>query len=113
MALSPYEVTNHRLTESAFVAGLCGKQEQNIRRTERLDEGCPRAALQFSGQARDELVMRLSPGRISQIKRELGRQIKLRWGSTVLADAVAEPGWLRRDVRCMREKSACRRERQA
>ncbi|MCX6996501.1 MAG: hypothetical protein NTV49_05325 [Kiritimatiellaeota bacterium] len=55
----------------------------------------------------------LSPGRISQIKRELRRQIKLRWGSTALADAVAEPGWLRRDVRAMRERSACRRERQA
>ena len=29
------------------------------------------------------------------------------------ADAVAELGWLRRDVRAGREKRACRRERQA
>ena len=54
----------------------------------------------------------LSPARISQLKRELGRQVKLRWGETALADAVAEPGWLRRDVRAGREKLACRRERQ-
>ncbi|MCX6996626.1 MAG: hypothetical protein NTV49_05970 [Kiritimatiellaeota bacterium] len=31
----------------------------------------------------------------------------------VLADAVAEQGWLRRDVRCLRERAACRRERRA
>ena len=54
----------------------------------------------------------VSRARVSQLKNELGRQVKLRWGNSALADAVAEPRWLRRDVRCARERVACRRERQ-
>ena len=55
----------------------------------------------------------LSPARITQLKRELGQQIRLRWGDGALADAVAEPGWLRRNVRCVREQAACRWDRRA
>ena len=33
------------------------------------------------------------------------RQLNLRWGDGALADAVAEPGWLRGSVRAARERS--------
>jgi len=51
--------------------------------------------------------------RVSQLKAELGRQVKLRWGEQALADSTTEPSWLRRYVRCMRERIACRHARQA
>lgn len=54
----------------------------------------------------------VSRARVSQLKGELGRQIKLRWGDSALADAMAEPRWLRSDIRCVRERWACRREQQ-
>jgi hypothetical protein len=37
----------------------------------------------------------VSCARVSQLKAELGRQAKLRWGDGALADEVAEPGRLR------------------
>jgi DNA-binding CsgD family transcriptional regulator len=46
----------------------------------------------------------VSCARVSQLKAELGRQVKLRWGDGALADAVAEPGWLRGSVRAARER---------
>ena len=55
---------------------------------------------------------RITASRVSQIKRELGRQIKLRWGDSALVDAMAEPRWLRSNLRCTRERWACRREQQ-
>ena len=75
------------------------------------------AVLQMAGGAvsNRQLSHRLglTPARLTQLKRELGQQIRLRWGNSVMADAVAEPGWLRREVRCMREQAACRWERRA
>ena len=55
----------------------------------------------------------VSCARVSQLKAELGRQVKLRWGDGALADAVAEPGWLRGSVRAARERSSCRHARRA
>ena len=55
----------------------------------------------------------VSSARVSQLKAELGRQVKLRWGDHALADAVAGPSWLRGSVRAARERSACRHARQA
>ena len=55
----------------------------------------------------------VSRARVSQLKAELGRQVKLRWGDGALADAVAEPGWLRGSVRAARERSSCRHARRA
>ena len=54
----------------------------------------------------------ISGARVSQLKRELGRQVKLRWGDSAMADALAEPRWLRSNLRCTRERWACRREQQ-
>ena len=76
------------------------------------------AVLQMAGGAVSNrhlslLRLGLSPARITQLKRELGQQIKLRWGNSVMADAVAEPGWLRRELCCVREQAACRWERRA
>ena len=52
----------------------------------------------------------LSPARITQLKRELGRQIKYRWGEAALADSMILPRW-RVGMRCLRERAACRWER--
>ena len=66
----------------------------------------------ISGDKLDALASRfgISPPRITQLKRELGRQIKLRWGDGALADAIRPPRW-NWSIRAGQERSACRHER--
>ena len=53
----------------------------------------------------------VSAARLTQIKREIGVQIKMRWGEEALADALREPTWKRGDIRCNQEREACRYDR--
>jgi DNA-binding XRE family transcriptional regulator len=52
----------------------------------------------------------VSSARLCQQKREIGRQVKLRWGEDALADAVREPSWTSH-MRANHERAACRHER--
>jgi hypothetical protein len=52
----------------------------------------------------------VSSARLCQQKREIGRQVKLRWGEDALADAVREPTWTSH-MRANHERAACRHER--
>ena len=52
----------------------------------------------------------VSPARVTQLKRELGRQISLRWGPSALADVARSPAWVG-SVNAARERQACRHER--
>lgn len=52
----------------------------------------------------------VSGARLSQLKRELGRQVKLRWGEDVLDDVLRGPAW-NGTVHAVRERHACRYER--
>jgi len=47
---------------------------------------------------------------VSQLKAELGRQVKLRWGEQALADAMRTPAWSG-SVNAAREHQACVHER--
>ena len=72
------------------------------------------ALLQATGQGESlsALARKLgvSGARITQLKRELGRQISLRWGPTVLEDVARSPAWVG-TVNAGRERQACRHER--
>ena len=48
-----------------------------------------------NGDKLDRLASRfhISPPRITQIKQAIGKQVKARWGSTVLADIARSPRW--------------------
>ena len=52
----------------------------------------------------------VSPGRLCQIKLELGRQVRLRWGPDALENAMRLPAWSG-NVKASREQQACRHER--
>jgi hypothetical protein len=54
----------------------------------------------------------VSSARLCQQKREIGRQVKMRWGADALADAVREPSWTSH-IRATHERAACRHERAA
>lgn len=54
----------------------------------------------------------VSAPRITQLKHELAKQIKLRWGDSALADAVHAPAWAA-SINAGREQSRCRHERAA
>ena len=54
----------------------------------------------------------ISNPRISQLKTELGRQVKARWGATAIADATRAPAWAS-SINASRELSRCRHERAA
>ena len=65
-----------------------------------------------NGDRMDRLAAQfgVSSARLSQLKRELGEQVKLRWGDEALADAVRTPGW-NGSIHAVREKHACQHER--
>ena len=52
----------------------------------------------------------VTPARVTQLKRELGRQIQLRWGTTVLEDVARAPAWTS-SINTSRERQACRHAR--
>jgi len=52
----------------------------------------------------------VSSARLSQLKRELGTQVKMRWGEEALADALREPAWRCGTIRAQHERDACRHE---
>lgn len=52
----------------------------------------------------------VSSPRVTQLKRELGHQIKLRWGPDALETAVRRPAW-NASVDSIRERLACRHDR--
>lgn len=53
----------------------------------------------------------VSEPRVCQLRRELGQRVQEMWGATALQDATSEPAWKERDIRTVRERTACRRER--
>lgn len=55
----------------------------------------------------------VSQARVCQLRRELGRRVHESWGPTALQDATREAAWKCGDMRAVREKNACRRERWA
>lgn len=65
-----------------------------------------------NGDRLDELAARfgVSSARLSQLKRELGRQVKLRWGVDALENAMRLPTWTG-NVNAVREHQACAHER--
>ena len=52
----------------------------------------------------------VSAPRITQIKREIGEQIRLRWGKTALADVARAPAWAG-SINAAHERQACRHAR--
>ena len=52
----------------------------------------------------------VTPARVTQLKRELGQQIQLRWGTTVLEDVTRAPAWAG-SINASHERQACRHER--
>ena len=52
----------------------------------------------------------VSSARLCQLKRELGKQVKLRWGEDALENAMRIPAW-NGSVNATRERSACQHER--
>jgi hypothetical protein len=52
----------------------------------------------------------VSQPRLTQLKREIGRQIQLRWGPTVLEDIARHPAWCAA-IHAKHERQACRYER--
>lgn len=52
----------------------------------------------------------VSPPRLTQVKREIGRQIRLRWGPDALENAMRNPAW-KGNVHAAREHQACQHER--
>jgi hypothetical protein len=65
-----------------------------------------------NGGRLDELAARLGIGsaRVSQLKREIGKQVKLRWGEDALTIAMHIPAW-NGSLKAVRERQACRHER--
>ena len=66
------------------------------------------------GSKLEELAKRfgISKPRISQLKTELGRQVKARWGDDALADAMCTPVWYA-CLNATKEQARCRHERAA
>ena len=60
----------------------------------------------------DELAKQfgVSAPRVTQLKHELGRQVKARWGEDALADAMCAPTW-HACINAKREQALCRHER--
>jgi hypothetical protein len=52
----------------------------------------------------------VSAPRLTQLKREIGQQIRLRWGSAVLEDVARKPAWAG-SVNASHERQACRHQR--
>lgn len=52
----------------------------------------------------------VSAPRITQIKREIGKQIRLRWGDHALADALRLPAWAS-SIHTVHERRACHHQR--
>ena len=48
--------------------------------------------------------------RVTLLKREIGRQIRLRWGDSALEDATRAPAWAG-SITAVRERAACRHAR--
>lgn len=65
-----------------------------------------------NGDRLDALAVQfgVSSARLSQLKRELGKQVKLRWGPDALENAVRIPAW-HGNVNAAREHQACQHER--
>lgn len=65
-----------------------------------------------NGDRVDELAASfgISSARICQLKRELGEQVRLRWGDNVLNNVLRQPGW-NANIRAQRERLGCRHER--
>jgi hypothetical protein len=65
-----------------------------------------------NGGRMDELaaLSGVSPARLSQLKRQLGRQVKLRWGEQALENALRVPAW-NGSLNAVREKHACKYEK--
>jgi len=66
------------------------------------------------GSKLEDLAKRfgISKPRISQLKTELGRQVKARWGDDALADAMCTPTW-HACLNATKEQARCRHERAA
>ena len=66
----------------------------------------------LSGDRMDRLAKQfgVSAPRITQLKRELGEQILMRWGASALEDVVRAPSWVG-SINATRERQACRHER--
>ena len=52
----------------------------------------------------------VSAPRLTQLKREIGRQIRLRWGPGILEDVGRKPAWAG-SVNASKERQACRHDR--
>jgi hypothetical protein len=78
----------------------CNERDVAILRTTMNGESLSVLARQFG----------VSGARITQLKREIGRQIQLRWGPTVLEDVARGPAWAG-SINASRERQACRHER--